>query len=84
MDEGEQKRALRRQLALYYAMPALPPLLIAVPFLWDLGGAVEPGVMTGLAHPAVITALSLGLFFAVYLLYILLAYTSLRRSVLEG
>ena len=45
-------------------------------------GAVEPGTMTGIYHPAAITALALGLFCLIYLFYILMAYTSLKRNVL--
>ena len=70
--------ALLRKLG----MAALPPALIAVPFLLNLGCAVEPGTMTGIYHPAAITALALGLFCLIYLLYILMAYTSLKRNVL--
>ena len=82
MDRREMRRALGCQFAIYYAMPALPPALIAVPFLLNLGGAVEPGTMTGIYHPAAITALALGLFCLIYLFYILMAYTSLKRNVL--
>ena len=46
------------------------------------GGAVEPGTMAGIYHPAAITALALGLFCLIYLFYILMAYTSLKRNVL--
>ena len=38
--------------------------------------------MTGIYHPAAITALSLALFSPTYLFYILMAYTSLKRNVL--
>lgn len=82
MDRREMRRALGCQFAIYYAMPALPPALIAVPFLLNLGGAVEPGTMTGIYHPAAITALALGLCCLIYLFYILMAYTSLKRNVL--
>lgn len=82
MDRREMRRALGCQFAIYYAMPALPPALIAVPFLLNLGDAVEPGTMTGIYHPAAITALALGLFCLIYLFYILMAYTSLKRNVL--
>lgn len=48
---GMDRREMRRRwvpVCTYYAMPALPPALIAVPFLLNLGGAVEPGTMTGI------------------------------------
>lgn len=82
MDRREMERTLGRQLAVYYALPAGPPLLIAVPFLLHMGGLTEPGILTGTSHPLVIVAAALGLFFLIYGMYILLAYTSLRRNVL--
>ncbi len=62
-----------------YAMPAMPPMLIGIPFILNLSHAPEPGVMVGMNSPGVIVAISLGIFF---LIYILLAYTSLTRNVL--
>lgn len=82
MASQEMKRALGRQFALYYAMPAVPPILIAGPFLFHMARLPEPGVMVGISSPAVIVALSLALFFLIYGIYILLAYTGLKRSVL--
>lgn len=82
MDRQEMERALGRQFALYYAMPAVPPVLIATPFIFHMAGIPEPGVMEGMSSPVVIVALSLALFFLIYAIYILLAYTSLKRSVL--
>ncbi len=83
-DERELAGALKKQLAIYYAMPAVPPILIGIPFIVNLGNSTEPGVMVGMSHPAVIAGTSLGLFFMIYAVYILLAYTSLRRSTLAG
>ena len=82
MDRRDMARALGRQFALYYALPAVPPVLIGVPFIVNLAGTPEPGVMVGLSSPAAITAFSLAVFFLVYGLYILMAYTSMRRNVL--
>ena len=75
-------RALGQQFAIYYAMPAVPPVLISVPFIWNLANAPEPGVMVGMSSPPVILAVSLGLFFLVYLLYTAIAYSSMKRNVL--
>ena len=63
-------------------MPAVPPVLIGVPFILNLAHLPEPGVMVMANSPAAITGISLGLFFLIYAVYILLAYTSLKRSVL--
>lgn len=82
MDGTEMGRVLRRQFALYYAMPVLPAGIIGVAFVRNLGGAVEPGTLTGLYSPGIITAAALGLFFLLYGIYILMAYTSLKRTVL--
>ncbi len=43
---------------------------------------LEPGVMVAMSSPGVIMAISLGSFFLIYAIYILLAYTGLRRNVL--
>ena len=56
--------------------------MIAVPFILNLALTPEPGVMIGMSSPAAILTISLGAFFLIYALYILLAYTSLKRNVL--
>lgn len=82
MERREISKTLGKQFAIYYAMPAIPPILISVPFIVNLAGLVEPGIMVGWSSPAVIAGISMGLFFLIYGVYILLAYTSLRRNVL--
>ncbi len=79
----EMARALGRQFAIYYAMPAVPSVLIAAPFIFHLARIPEPGVMVGMNSPGIIVIISLGIFFLIYALYILLAYVSLRRNVLS-
>ncbi|MDE7171194.1 MAG: ABC transporter permease, partial [Oscillospiraceae bacterium] len=39
MGRREMSRALGQQFAIYYAMPAVPPVLISVPFIWNLANA---------------------------------------------
>ena len=82
MDRREMARTLRNQFAIYYAMPAVPPLLIGVPFIFNLASLPEPGVMVGMNSPGAIVTISLGIFFLIYAVYILLAYASLKRNVL--
>lgn len=82
MDRQEMKRTLGRQFAIYYTLPAVPPLLISVPFLLSLIGALEPGVITGHGGILLLLGSAFGLFFFIYLIYILVAYTSLKRNVL--
>ncbi len=82
MARKEMAQALSRQFAVYYVMPAVPPVLIAAPIIFHLTRVPEPGVMVGMSSPLVIVAISLGLFFLIYSIYILLAYTSLKRNVL--
>lgn len=82
MDRQEMARALGHQFAIYYAMPAVPPVLIAAPFIFHMARIPEPGVMVGMNSPGIIVTISLGIFFLIYAVYILLAYVSLRRNVL--
>lgn len=82
MSLSTTRRALGRQFAIYYAMPAVPPVLIAAPFTFHMARIPEPGIMEGMSSPVVIVALSLALFFLIYAIYILLAYTGLKRNVL--
>ncbi len=84
MDRREMARALGRQFALYYSLPAVPAVLIAASFIVHLAMMPEPGVMVGWNSPAAITAVSLGVFFLIYAVYILLAYTGMRRNVLPN
>ena len=82
MDRREMAKALCRQFTIYYVLPAVPPVLIGIPFILHLSRAPEPGVMVGMNSPLAIVTISLGIFFLIYAIYILLAYTSLRRNVL--
>ena len=41
------KRTLRRQFAIFYTMPSLPPVLITIPFILALGSAFDPGTLAG-------------------------------------
>ena len=82
MDRREMAKALGRQFTIYYALPAVPPVLIGIPFILHLSRAPEPGVMVGMNSPGAIVAISLGIFFLIYAIYILLAYTNLRRNIL--
>ena len=82
MARQEMARALRNQFAIYYALPTVPPVLIGVPFILHLASLPEPGVMVGASSPLVIVVTALAVFFLVYAVYVLLAYTSLKRNVL--
>lgn len=82
MDSHEMRQTLFRQSAIYYLMPVIPPILIAIPFILDMCNEVEPGTMVGASSPLMILAVSLGLFFLVYLLYTVIAYINMKRNVL--
>ena len=82
MARQDMVRALRNQFIIYYSMPAVPAVLIAVPFILKLCHEPEPGVMVGISSPAVIVAIALSVFFLIYAVYILSAYVSLSRNVL--
>lgn len=81
MKRSEMVKALRGQLAIYYTMPALPPVLIGVPFICNLASLTEPGTLTR-ADSWSIACGALLLFLVIYAFYIVLAYTSLKRNVL--
>lgn len=82
MEQREMVKALKTQLIVYYAMPAIPSVLIGVSFIINLGNEVEPGVLTGASHPLVLAGITLGLFFLIYAVYILLSYISMKRYVM--
>ncbi len=82
MDSREMWQTLFRQLAIYYLMPVIPPVMITIPFILDMCNAVEPGTMVGVNSPMMILAVSLGLFFLVYLLYTVIAFINMKRNVL--
>ena len=82
MDRREMEQTLRRQFAIYYTMPALPPLLITIPFILAMGSAFDPGTLTGPGDLLLLLGAALGLFLLIYLVYILMAYISLKRNVL--
>lgn len=82
MDRGEIRRTLSRQLAIYYLMPIVPPVLIAIPFILDMCNKVEPGTLVGASSPPMILAVSFGLFFLIYLIYTVVAYISMKQNVL--
>lgn len=82
MDRREMERALRKQFTIYYAMPSLPPVLISVPFVFYLGNSIGDNMLIGVGRPPVIVLSMLTLFFCIYAIYIVLAYTGLKRDVL--
>lgn len=82
MERREMKQALYRQFAIYYTMPAIPPLFISIPFILALGSALDPGDLAGPAQLFQIAGITLGIFFFIYFVYILTAYVSMKRNVL--
>jgi hypothetical protein len=84
MNRREMAKTLRTQFAIYYALPAVPPVLIGAPFILHLASLPEPGVMVGASSPWAIVLSALAVFFLVYAVYIVLAYTSLKRNVLPA
>ncbi len=82
MRRAEMIKVLRGQFVLYYAMPALPPILIGTSFIYYMGNMAEPGTLAGASSPLMIVLGTLALFFFIYAIYIVLAYTSLKRNVL--
>ena len=64
-------------------MPTIPSVLIGVSFILNLGNQVEPGVLVGTSHPFVLAGITLVLFFLIYMIYIVLSYTSLKKCVVD-
>lgn len=84
MDHREMERSLSRQFALFYTMPALPPLIISIPFIFGLGGELDEGVLSGVGQLWSIVGITLALFFGIYLVYILAAYSSFKKNILTN
>ena len=84
MNRREMAKALRAQFTIYYALPAVPPVLIGATFILHLASLPEPGVMVGASSPWMIVLSALAVFSLVYAVYIVLAYTSLKRNVLPN
>jgi hypothetical protein len=82
IEHRDMESSFFRQFALYFTMPTVPPIIIAVPFTLALVTTTDPGVINGDAHTWSIIGLALGLFFAIYLVYMIAAYRSFRKSVL--
>lgn len=82
MDRLEMARPLGRQFAIFYTMPAIPPLFIGIPFVVGLFSLLHPGVLPGPGQIFAIVGVALGLFLLIYLIYILMAYTAMKRNVL--
>jgi hypothetical protein len=82
MARKEMNRALRRKFALFYAMPAVPPVVICIIFVRWLGGLADAGTIVSPWHLWGMIGAALGIFFAVYLVYIAVSYTSFKRNVL--
>ena len=84
MNRREMAKALRTQFTIYYALPAVPPVLIGAPFILHMASLPEPGVMVGVSSPMIIVTTALAVYFLIYAVYILMAYTSLKRNVLPS
>lgn len=82
MERREMRRILRRQFAIFYTLPALPPLLIGCPFILGMSGMADPGMLGTLGLRLMILGVALALFLSIYLVYIVMAYVSMKRAVL--
>jgi len=82
MDRDDMAKTLAKQFAIYYTLPVLPAMLISTPFILNLCGIVEPGIMVGMSHPLMIVIFTFALFFLIYVVYIIMAYSTMKRNVL--
>ena len=76
------EKALRKQFAFFYTLPALPSLLISIPFLLNMCGAADSGSLVGASHPLILLGITFALFFFIYAIYIFMAYSTMKRNVL--
>jgi hypothetical protein len=76
MEKRDMRRAMRRKFALFYAMPAIPPVVICVIFMSWMGTVFDAGVIVNLCQLWGMIGITLGIFFTIYLIYIAAAYTS--------
>jgi hypothetical protein len=82
MAREEMRRALRRKFALFYAMPTVPPVAICLIFMGWMGTLFDAGTIVSLWHLWGMIGLTLGIFFAIYLIYIAASFSSFQKSVL--
>ncbi|MFV0361954.1 MAG: FtsX-like permease family protein [Suipraeoptans sp.] len=81
MDLQEIKRGVRKQFFIFYTMPLIPSLIISIPFILSLCGAVDAETFTELGQVVIIIGTTLALFFAIYLIYVFIAYKNFKRSI---
>lgn len=83
MSNQDMNRALRRQFSLFYTMPLLPSVLVSSFVIVAFGRASDAFVIGGAWTDLMFVAITLGVFFAIYLLYIVSSYTSFKRGILS-
>lgn len=84
MDRKDIRRTLSTQLAIFYSMPVIAPVIICIVFMFSLGHAFDPGIVVSAAHLWSMIGFSLLLFFVIYLLYAAIASHSLKKTVLDS
>lgn len=82
MAKDDMHRALRRKFTIFYAMPTVPPVIICLIFMNWMGTLFDAGTIVSFAHLWGMIGLTLGIFFTIYLVYIIASYISFKRSVL--
>lgn len=84
MDRREMAKALRMQSFFYYGMPLVPPVIVFIPLILHQFKAwfISEEMMTTVFNPVGIIAISLGLFSCIYAVYIVIAYSGVKRNVL--
>lgn len=73
--------SLRKQFMVYYLLPTFPAVIISAVFIFFLCTAFDPGIMQSSAQIWTIVGTTIGMFFAVFSIYIGVSYVSLRRSI---
>ncbi|MDQ0359741.1 ABC transporter permease [Breznakia pachnodae] len=80
VDKGSLRKTMRKQLGIYFALPAVPALMISTVMIHAFGARFETGVAQQVWSMIGISVL---LFMIVYAIYICATYTSFKRNVLD-
>lgn len=84
---GVDKRALitimRKQLGIYFFLPAAPALVISMVIIHTFAGVFDPGVIKGALHVWSMIGIAIGTFTIIYIIYIIATYTSCKRNIIE-
>ncbi|MCC8023676.1 MAG: ABC transporter permease, partial [Clostridiales bacterium] len=83
MEERRIRRTVRRQMAVYFALPAVPPMILSSIIIFALSLGMDTGILLSVSQIPIFIGIAVGLFLAVYLIYFAAAYVSFRRNIAQ-